>query len=62
MLESWFTTKECRLMLTEIIKGFQALSTPAEKIEYIQRVSKAGGFNGYNINATALIKAWSKYL
>ena len=49
-------------MLTEIIKGFQALNTPAEKIQYIQRVSKAGGFNGYNINATGLIKAWSKYL
>jgi len=47
-------------MLTEIIKGFQALTTPAEKIEYLQRVSKAGGFNGYNINVPALIKAWSK--
>ena len=48
------------IYLTEIFKGFQALTTPAEKVQYLQRVSKAGGFNGYNINVPALIKAWSK--
>ncbi len=49
--------------LTEIFKGFQSLTAPAEKVQkvqYLQSLSKSGALNGYAINLPALIKAWSK--
>ena len=48
------------IYLTEIFKGFQSLTTPAEKVQYLQSLSKSGALNGYAINLPALIKAWSK--
>lgn len=46
--------------LSEIFKGFQSLVTPAEKVQYLQSLSKSGALHGYSINVPALIAAWSK--
>ena len=49
-------------MMTEIIKGFKALETVAEKISYLKTLKRTGADYGYDINLDNIIKAWEKYL
>ena len=49
-------------MITEIIKGFKALETGAEKISYLKTLKRTGAVEGYDIKLDNTIKAWEKYL